>query len=39
MEKAGYTKREDSDAGEEWITVDEDGSDETMDRMKDAVAE
>ncbi|CAM9579640.1 unnamed protein product [Ectocarpus sp. 4 AP-2014] len=39
MEKAGYTKREDSDAGEEWITVDEDGTDETMDRMKDAVAE
>lgn len=40
MEKAGYAKRGDeSEAGEEWITVDEDGSDNTVDRMKDAVAE
>lgn len=39
MEKAGYTKRGDSEAGDEWITIDEDGSDSTVDRMKDAVAE
>lgn len=39
MEKAGYAKRGESDAGEEWITVDEDGSDDAVDRMKDAVAE
>jgi len=39
MEKAGYTKRGESDSGGEWITIDEDGSDSTIDRMKDAVAE
>lgn len=39
MEKAGYAKRGESDAGEEWITIDEDGSDSTVDRMKEAVAE
>lgn len=39
MEKAGYSKRGDAGAGEEWITVDEDGSDGAVDRMKDAVAE
>lgn len=38
MEKAGYAKRGESDAGEEWITVDEDGSDLTKDKMKDALA-
>lgn len=38
MEKAGYAKRGESDAGEEWITIDEDGSDLTKDKMKDAVA-
>ncbi|CAM9319962.1 unnamed protein product [Hapterophycus canaliculatus] len=38
MEKAGYTKRGESDGGEEWITVDEDGSDSTVDRMKDTIA-
>lgn len=38
MEKAGYAKRGESEAGEEWIMVDEDGSDLTKDRMKDALA-
>lgn len=39
MEEAGYAKRGESDAGDGWITVDEDGSDTTVDRMKEAVAE
>lgn len=39
MEKAGYAKRGEADAGEEWITIDEDGSENTVDRMKEAVAE
>lgn len=38
MEKAGYAKRGESEAGEEWIMVDEDGSDLTKDRVKDALA-
>lgn len=36
MEKAGYAKRGDSEAGDEWITVDE--SNLSVDKMKDALA-
>lgn len=39
MERAGYAKRGESDAGEEWTMIDEDGSDGTVDKMKEAVAE
>lgn len=38
MEKAGYVKREDSDAGDEWTTVDEDRSDGAAEKMKNALA-
>lgn len=35
MEKAGYSKREDPDAGDEWIVIDEDGSDGAMSTTTD----
>lgn len=38
MEKAGYAKRDDADAEEEWILVDKDGSNGVVEDPKDLFA-
>lgn len=39
MKEAGYALRDDENASEEWVTIDEDGSDAAIDQMADALAE
>ena len=37
MEKAGKARREDSDAGDEWVIIDEDESHDTVNEVKEAL--
>lgn len=38
MERAGNARREDSGGGDEWITINEDGPDDEVHKLREALA-